>query len=213
MLEFTKGEIRDLTIAFIVLSICFAISNVKFDVRGFFSILPIVMVGVGIGFILYELGQKYMAVKYGCQAEFKMWPLGLLIAFVTSFFGFVFALPGEVRINADHITGEIEGKIAIAGPMANMTLALVFIVIAALICPLKAHFGLFELLYLICTVGYSVNSFLATFNLLPIYSLDGIKVLKWNAGIWIVVFAIAAFMMLMSIMIGAENMVQMLISS
>lgn len=38
----------------------------------------------------------------------------------------------------------------------------------------------------------------------------GTKVLKWNIGIWIVVFAIAAVMMLMSITIGAENMVKLL---
>ena len=46
MFEFTRAEIRDLTIAFIVLSICFAISNVGlFDFKGFVSILPIVMIG------------------------------------------------------------------------------------------------------------------------------------------------------------------------
>ena len=48
---------------------------------------------------------------------------------------------------------------------------------------------------------------------MPIYSLDGIKVLKWNIGVWIVVFAIAVVMMLMSITIGAENMVNLLIAT
>ncbi|MEE0940292.1 hypothetical protein [Methanobrevibacter sp.] len=60
---------------------------------------------------------------------------------------------------------------------------------------------------MISAVGFSVNCFLATFNLFPIYSLDGTNVLKWNAGIWIVAIAIAGVMMIMVITIGAENMV------
>lgn len=62
MFEFTRGEIRDLIIAFI-LSFSFAISNVGMDAQGIISILPIVMFGVGIGFLLHELGHKYVAVK------------------------------------------------------------------------------------------------------------------------------------------------------
>ncbi|AMD18286.1 metalloprotease [Methanobrevibacter sp. YE315] len=213
MFEYTRREIIGLTIAFVVLSFCFAISVVKLDLHGIISILPIVMVGVGIGVILREIAQKYMAMKYGCEAEFRLWPIGLLFAFATSFFGFVFAMPGEIRTNPDEVTDEIDGKIGISGPMSNMVLALVFIGIAALVYPFSLHSKILELIYLICTVGFSVNSFLAAFNLLPLYSLDGIKVLKWNPKYWIVIFVIAVAMMLLSITIGAENMVTMLIGA
>ena len=211
MLIFTKNEVRDLIIAFIVLSIAFAISNVMLDVHGFISILPIVMVGVATGSISHELGQKYVAMKYGYDAEFKAWPIGLLIALVTAFIGIVFAFPGEIRTNAKNISDEINGKISIAGPMANIALALIFITVAALIYPLKSYSNIFTLIYLICTVGFSVNTFLATFNLLPLYSLDGTKVFKWNISYWIIIFAIAAIMLLTSIGIGAENMVKIII--
>ncbi|WP_407392494.1 site-2 protease family protein [Methanobrevibacter sp.] len=211
MLKFTKKEVIYLIIAFIVLSFCFAISTVGTDFYGILSILPLVMVGVGIGCISHETGHKFVAMKYGYQSEFILWPIGLLIAFISSFFGMVLAFPGEARIYADNISDEISGKIAIAGPMTNMALALIFIVIAALVYPLKFHSDIFNLIFFIGAVGFSVNSFLATFNLLPIYSLDGTKVLKWNIGIWIVVFAIALIMMLLSISIGAENMVKLFI--
>lgn len=211
MITFTRNEKRDLIIAFVVLSISFAISNAQSDVHTFISVLPIVMVGVAIGSLVRELGQKFVAEKYGYRAEFKAWPLGLLITFASAFIGIVFALPGSVQTFADNITDEINGRIAIAGPMANMVLALISIVIAALIFPLKPLSDIFTLTYLICTIGFSVNSFLATFNLLPFYTLDGVKVLKWNAKIWIIVFAIAAVMLLMSIGIGAENMVKFII--
>lgn len=211
MYNFTKNEIRDLIIAFVVLSFCFAISNVGLDLKGIISLMPIVMVGVGMGFILHELGHKYMSVKHGYRAEFELWPLGLVIAFVTAFLGFVFAAPGSVKTYADEMTDEINGKITLAGPMANIGLAILFILIAALIYPFSTHLELFRLMYLICTVGFSVNAFLATFNLLPFYSLDGTKVMKWSVGVWITAFAIAAIMMLMSMTIGAENMVGLII--
>ncbi|WP_298525439.1 site-2 protease family protein [uncultured Methanobrevibacter sp.] len=213
MLTFTRNEKRDLIIAFVVLSISFAISNAQLNLHTFISVLPIVMVGVAIGSLVRELGAKFVAVKYGYQAEFKAWPLGLLITFASAFIGIVFAFPGFVQTYADNISDEINGKIAIAGPMANMVLALISIAIAALIFPLKPISDIFTLIYLICTIGFSVNSFLATFNLLPFYTLDGIKVLKWNAKIWIVIFAIAVIMLLMSIGIGAENMVKLIIDA
>lgn len=72
MLQFSREEVRNLIIAFIVLSICFAISTVGLDVHGFISCLPIVMVGVAIGGILHELGHKFAAMKHGCRAEFEL---------------------------------------------------------------------------------------------------------------------------------------------
>ena len=213
MFEVTEKEIRNLTIAFFVLTFCFAISTSGFDLHAFISIIPIVMIGCAVGSILHELGHKYAAMKYGCQAEFELWPLGLAIAVASSFFGVVFATPGTAHIYPDDVGDEINGKISVAGPMANITLALMALMGAALIYPLITYSGIFHLIYLICTVGFSVNSFLAAFNLLPVYSLDGTKVLKWSIKIWVAIFAVAAIMVLMSISIGAENMVLLLIGA
>lgn len=210
MFETTRNEIRDLIIAFIVLSIAFAISTAGLNVNAFISVLPIVMVGVAIGSLAHEFGHKYEAMKYGYHAEFKAWPLGLLITFISAFIGIVFSLPGSVETYAENISDDINGKIAIAGPMTNMVIALISIAIAALVFPFKSHL-IINLIYLICTIGFSVNGFLATFNLLPFYTLDGIKVLKWNGKIWIAIFAIAVIMLLISISIGAENMVKYII--
>lgn len=64
MITFTRNEKRDLIIAFIVLSISFAISNAQSNVHTFISVLPIVMVGVAIGSLVREFGQKFVAMKY-----------------------------------------------------------------------------------------------------------------------------------------------------
>ena len=211
MFKFTLSEVRDLIIAFIVISLCFAIVNAGRDISGILSILPIVMVGVGAGFILHELGHKFVSMKYGYWAEFKLWPQGLIFALVTSFFGFVFAAPGAVYTYANYMTDEINGKISIAGPVVNIILALVFLAIATAIYPSVFYSETSSLIFVICAVGYSINSFLAVFNLLPIGNLDGSKVLTWNFGIWIVTIAVAGILTLLSMTMGVENIVRLIL--
>ena len=211
MFKFTRNEVRDLIIAFFVISLCFAIVNAGRDVGAIIAILPIVMVGVGLGFILHELGHKFVSMKYGYWAEFKLWPQGLLFALITSFFGFVFAAPGAVYTYANYMTDEINGKISIAGPIVNIVLALIFLGVAAAIYPSAFHSSTSALIFIVCAIGYSINSFLAVFNLLPIGNLDGSKVLIWNFGIWIITFAIAGIMTLLSMTMGVENIVRLII--
>ena len=211
MFKFTSSEVRDLIIAFFIISLCFAIVNGGRNTDAVLSILPIVMVGVGAGFILHELGHKFVSMKYGYWAEFKLWPQGLIFALITSFFGFVFAAPGAVYTYANYITDEINGKISIAGPIVNIVLALIFLGIATAIYPSAFYSENAALIFIISSVGYSVNSFLAVFNLLPIGNLDGSKVLTWNFGIWIVTIGIAGILTFMSMTMGVENIVRLII--
>ncbi|WP_407374711.1 site-2 protease family protein [Methanobrevibacter sp.] len=211
MFKFTTSEIRDLLIAFFVISLCFSIANVGRDANGILNMLPIVMVGVGLGFILHELGHKFVSMKYGYWAEFKLWPQGLIFALVTSFFGFVFAAPGAVYTYANYMTDEINGKISIAGPIVNIILALAFLAVAVSVYKSAFTSETSLLIFIICATGYSINSFLAAFNLLPIGNLDGSKVLRWNVGIWIITIAIAGVLTLASMTIGVENIVRLII--
>ena len=72
MFKYTKDEKRDLLISSIVLTICFSIATAGLNILGILSSLPIVIIGVAIGSLLHELAQKFVAMKYGCQAEFKL---------------------------------------------------------------------------------------------------------------------------------------------
>src|SRR3989338_4890519 len=91
MMTFHKQEIRDIILATAVLSFAFG------GLSKFFEAL----FAVGIAFIAHELiGHKLVAQRFGAEAEFKAWPMGLLLALVTSFFGFIFAAPGAVYIFA-----------------------------------------------------------------------------------------------------------------
>ena len=211
MFKFTSSEVRDLIIAFIVISLCFAIANAGRDVNAILSLLPLIMVGVGAGFILHELGHKFVSMKYRYWAEFKLWPQGLLFALITSFLGFVFAAPGAVYTYANYMTDEINGKISIAGPIVNIILALIFLGIAVSVYQSALYSETYALIFIVCALGYSINSFLAAFNLLPIGNLDGSKVLNWNFGIWIVTIAIAGIMTVLSMTIGVQDLVRIIL--
>src|SRR3989344_5461319 len=172
-LKFSKIEIRDLTKAWIAISVAFAIALAGgiIYVQPNFSFLTSILLAaltVGVGFLLHELGHKVIAQRYGCFAEFRADNMMLIIAIITSFFGFLFAAPGAVMI-AGRVSTERNGKISIAGPLVNIVLALIFMTSGLVI-----NEGFFGGLF---SFGFFINTWLAIFNLVPLWILDGKKVL------------------------------------
>ena len=195
MFRFTGKEIRDLIISFIVIALGFTILYSNGDYSHITLIFPIVMIGVGVGFIFHELGHKFVAMHYGYYAEYELWPTGLLIALSSSFFGFIFAAPGAVVIYSNGMEEKTNGIISIAGPIVNIILGLIFFLILGSL----GNFVYTEtgaIVYLICVLGTRINFFLAAFNLLPIPPLDGSKVMSWSVPVWLITFAIAAILVL-----------------
>lgn len=186
-IKFSRIELRDLSKAWIAISIAFAIAFSG----GIFYITPDVSflqsiffaaVTVGTGFLLHELGHKIIAQKYGCFAEFRADNMMLVVAILTSFFGFIFAAPGAVMI-AGRVSKERNGKISIAGPLVNIILGLIFMTLA-----LVVNQGFFGGLF---SFAFFINSWLAVFNLIPLWILDGKKVLDWNKWIYAITVAVA----------------------
>ena len=195
MFRFTGKEIRDLIISFIVIALGFTILYSNGDYSHVTLIFPVVMIGVGAGFIFHELGHKFVAMHYGYYAEYELWPTGLLIALVSSFFGFIFAAPGAVVIYSNGMEKKTNGLISIAGPIVNIILGLIFfLILGSLGDFIYTETG--AIVYLICVLGTRINFFLAAFNLLPIPPLDGSKVMSWSVPIWLITFAIAAILVL-----------------
>jgi Zn-dependent protease len=195
MFRFTGKEIRDLIISFIVIALGFTILYSNGDYSHITLIFPVVMIGVGVGFIFHELGHKFVAMHYGYYAEYELWPTGLLIALASSFFGFIFAAPGAVVIYSNGMEEKTNGIISIAGPIVNIILGLIFFLILVSL----GDFAYTETGYLValtCVLGTRINFFLAAFNLLPIPPLDGSKVMAWSVPVWLITFAIAALLVL-----------------
>jgi Zn-dependent protease len=124
-----------------------------------------------------------MAQKYRCWAEFRSFDYMLVLAVLTALAGFIFAAPGAVMIRG-HVTRDRYGKIALAGPAANIVIALLLVIPVLIWTPLAFVFF--------------VNSWLAVFNLLPFPSFDGAKVYSWNKGIYFTALVLSAGLLILS---------------
>jgi Zn-dependent protease len=200
--KFTEREIKDLLISWVVLSLAFAIlreGGIPGLVRGRFAFSPLLFFGrfiiVGTAFVLHELSHKYVAQKYNLWAEYQRWDQGLLFAFFLSLTGlFLFAAPGAVMIRATAwITPEIEAKTSIAGPISNIAVGIVALLIrSAGIFP--SFFPGMTFFNFLTELAF-INFLLALFNLFPIYPMDGSKVLRYNPMMWLVTIGTAAVLL------------------
>ena len=188
-LRFTKPELRDLLLAWVALGIAFTLF---LDRRTVFAALnnpsavsTIVVTGtivrslatVGIGFLLHELAHKVVAVRFGQIAWFRA-DYGMLgLAVAAGLAGFLFAAPGAVH-HRGRITARENGLIAVAGPVTNLGLAVLFL-------PLAFGPGFIGS---VGNLGVTINLLLAAFNMLPVGPLDGKKVLSWSRPVFLTVF-------------------------
>ncbi|MEN6592020.1 MAG: site-2 protease family protein, partial [Methanobacterium sp.] len=152
-----------------------------------FSLIVVTFIAVGLGFILHELAHKFVAMRYGFWAEYRLWVGGLIFAIITAALGFLFVAPGAVYIHGEYISREQNGKISASGPATNLILAGLFFL-------LLYYFPSGELVTIIGVLGFYVNSFLAMINLIPISMLDGAKIIRWNPIIWVVMAGITGVM-------------------
>lgn len=180
------GELTELIIAWAALSFCFAL-RWSYNLYALMFFYLISALTLGLGFISHELGHRNVALKLGCKAEFRLWPIGLAFALILALLthgNVVFAAPGAVHVTPLIISGILDeestrkslGIISLTGPLINYALALVFIFIKSL--------ELGEILSLVGRIGFEVNAWLALFNMLPFPPLDGSKVFAWNKVVW-----------------------------
>ena len=186
-------EIRDIVKAWLAISIAFAIVLAKpLFSSDFYTKFIIASLTVGIGFLFHEMGHKITAQKYGCFAEFRSFDNMLMLAIAMSFFGVVFAAPGAVMISG-HVNKNKNGRISAAGPIVNLTLALIFLALILMQLP--------NILKSTAYYGFVINSWLALFNMIPFWLFDGYKILKWNKLVYFSIVEVAVIFMLLQIFI------------
>jgi Zn-dependent protease len=176
-------ELTDLLISWISLSAAFAFvfSDGGLNMTSFGSALAIAALAVGTGFLMHELAHKYVAIHFGAKAEYRAWNFGLLVALAVAIFGrFIFAAPGAVYIFGKKVSIKENGIISLAGPVMNIVVGLVSFAIAGM-------YSTSQIGNVASVVG-SINFYLAMFNLLPFFVLDGAKVFEWNKLVWGVLF-------------------------
>ena len=194
-IRFSGREVRDLLAAWVALGAAFALffgggAGVLAVPAAFVALFVINFLTAGVGFLLHELAHKVVAIRYGQVAEFRADYSMLAIAIVTALAGFIFAAPGAVY-HRGRITVRENGIIAVAGPVTNLLLALVF-------APLLLGSGV---VYEVGRFGVGINLFLAAFNMIPFGPLDGKKVLAWSKAVFAVVFLGSAALALVALLV------------
>jgi len=192
--KFSRIEIVHLLVSMCVLTIAFSFAlsrnnifeglEAGFQLDNLAFFIPLSFLGITTAFFFHEISHKLMAQKHGLWAEYRMFPQGLFLALLLGVLTpFVFAAPGAVMFRGGAKTFET-GKIAAAGPLANIITALVAFPLYISVF-YETQIG--PIFGFICLI----NGFLATFNLLPFGPLDGVKIIRWNATVWIIMLIVS----------------------
>jgi Zn-dependent protease len=186
--QFSSGEILSIIAAWIVLSVAITYQNIIGSIAGAGNVDIVVagFIATATGFILHEMGHKYVAIRRGYLAHFRLWIWGLVltISIVTlSGGGLVFGAPGAVYIApaAAQLYGYDSGRgtvdpeednmiISAAGPGINLAFAIGFLVMLFLVPP--------GFLSTVADYGILLNVGLGSFNMLPVSLLDGAKIFR-----------------------------------
>lgn len=188
-IQFDERELRDLAAAWLALGVAFTLFLAP---RGLLRARPsallalgdtfvLSMITVGTGFLLHELAHKVVAIRFGQIAAFRADYTFLAIAIASGLAGFLFAAPGAVY-HRGAITDRQHGLVAVAGPVTNIVLALIFLLPALLTSGFIGE---------VAHMGVLVNVFLAAFNMLPAGPLDGKTVYRWHRGVFAVTILVA----------------------
>ena len=191
--QFSPGEIGSILIAWIVLSIGITYANLVglFTGTGRIEIVVAGFIATATGFILHEMGHKFVAIRRGYVAHFRVWTWGLFLTLTTVIISggsFLFGAPGAVYIAPAAATGyygygydsayrptdagQENMIISAAGPGINLAFALGFL---ALLLSGASGF-----LFIVGVFGFQLNVGLGSFNMLPVPPLDGSKIFRKN---------------------------------
>jgi Zn-dependent protease len=189
-MKFSQIEKEHLLKAWVAISFAFAVLSSSILSATFVIYFIIALFTVGIGFLLHELAHKMVAQHYRCWAEFRADDMMLGFAIISAFlFKFLFAAPGAVMIYGN-VSVKKNGKISLAGPLANIVIALIFLA-------LKYLFTAPIMLYQLFNFGFQINAFIGLFNLIPIMNFDGTKILRWSTPIYIITLIAAGLLVVL----------------
>jgi Zn-dependent protease len=172
----------------------------------FLYFLPIAALAVSLSFILHELMHKFVAQHYGAIAGFRSSMSGLLITLATGAFGFLLGIPGATVIFAHSFNKKQYGIVSLAGPLTNFVVFGVFLAMLTIINPPQSSY-LFAVLY----ITLFISIILAFFNMLPVFPLDGSKVLAWDKRVYFGTMAAIFLLMLFFTPIPITTIIFMII--
>jgi len=189
--QFSPGEISSIIIAWLVLSVAITYRNFVGLFTGIGSLEVVIagFIATATGFIIHEMGHKYVAIRRGYVAHFRLWMQGLLLTLFVVVFsggGIVFGAPGAVYIapaaaayygydSASRPRDPEQENMVISAAGPGINLAFAVAVLALVLVTLSGSF-----LWTIAQFGFALNVGLGSFNMLPVPPLDGSKIFRKN---------------------------------
>jgi PKD repeat protein/Zn-dependent protease len=140
-----------------------------------------ILVGA-ISVVLHDFAHRYMMTRYGHEADIQFWGLGTVVMFATAWlYGNAFAQP--YRNLADEEAGPEPGSREaglemVAGPCVSIILMLFFLALMQLGGIWATAGG----------IGFIINLITAVYSMMPIATMDGLAIWKWNRAIYLVLF-------------------------
>ena len=187
---FAPGEVTQILIAWIELALALSVADIEGVLQGTGGSLDDIaaaLVATATGFILHEMGHKFVAMRRGYVAHFRVWAWGIALALVTALASqgqFLFGAPGAVYIapaagalsygayaSSQRSVKKDNALISAAGPGTNLAFSLSFLFLT-LVLPIDTFWST------VTTYGFILNVGLGSFNMLPIPPLDGYKIFR-----------------------------------
>ncbi len=161
--------------------IMFALAFILADRAELTLTTVLIYIAVGaISVILHDFAHRYFATKHGCDADIQFWGLGTGVMFLTAWlYGNAFAQSYRNIVNRPGEDNVREmGIEMVSGPCVSIILMLLFLAIIPL--------G--DLWAIAGGVGFIINLITAVYSLMPIETMDGLAIWKWNRAVYLVLF-------------------------
>jgi PKD repeat protein/Zn-dependent protease len=143
-------------------------------------VLIYMLVGA-VSVILHDFAHRYFANRYGHDTDIQFWGLGTVIMFLTAWlYGNAFAQSYRNLVDRDE-NGDETRELGIemaAGPVVSVVLMLVFL--------FMVQFG--GVWTIAGGLGFTINLITAVYSLMPISTMDGSAIWKWNRVLYLVLF-------------------------
>ena len=175
----SASEILTIEVAVIAIALAFLLAD-----RAVLNLqMVIVYLAVGaVSVILHDFAHRMVMARHGHDTNIRFWGLGTVIMFVTAWlYGNAFAQPywnlkeeaeGEA---SDHRETGLE---MVAGPCVS-------IVLTVLSLALMTAGGIWATAG---AIGFSINLITSVYSMMPIETMDGLAVWRWNRWVFIVLF-------------------------
>ena len=140
-----------------------------------------ILVGA-VSVVLHDFAHRYVMTKHGHEADIQFWGLGTILMFATAWlYGNAFAQP--YRNLTDNEGGKEpsareSGLEMIAGPCVSIVLMFLFLALM--------QFG--GIWATAGGIGFTINLITAVYSMIPISTMDGLAIWKWNRVLFLVLF-------------------------